>query len=77
MFDSYDGCFMLGSWFLTKQNICSLMASKAFIISPLNLSLVSFSFDYKSSNQVPIRSGLVILNFGEGTIGIGISVGIG
>jgi hypothetical protein len=52
------------------------MVFKAFIISPLNISLVTLSFGQNSSNWIPNRSGLVILNFGGGIIGIGFGVGI-
>ncbi len=66
--DSCGGGLRLGFWFLTKQDICSLMACKAFNISPLNPSLVSFNFNRIFLNRVFISGGLITLDFDGGII---------
>jgi hypothetical protein len=50
------------------------MACKAFMISPLNPSLVSFNSDRNSSNQVSINGGLGPLDSDGGIIVKGIGV---
>lgn len=67
MFDSC-GNRRLTSWFFMKQNICLFMACKTFIISPLNVLLVFFNFDWNFWKQASIEGILFIVGFASGIL---------
>jgi hypothetical protein len=74
--DSCGNGLRLRFWFFIRQGICSFMACQTFMISPLNLSLISFNYDRNSSNRISINGGLVTLDFDGGIIARGIGVKI-
>jgi hypothetical protein len=51
-----------------KQNICLFMACKTFIISPLNVLLVFFNFDWNFWKQASIEGILFIVGFASGIL---------